>query len=178
MSVNYNRPRSVLKNLTLQTLVLLCVAGCASSDGLKGLGKKFPTLWGRLAAPPTLENHRLFLYVKVTHQEGYGEDEIIICVAENEEKAEILKRLAARVVESSEAGKPLALIGNPVRGSWQEYAEGIDFEIYAVGYFNPKGQKYQTVITAYGTRLKDLMGSISWGEFIKLLGKKAVNTAL
>lgn len=168
-----------MKVLTYLVLfsTLLCMS-CSTKSGLKELSQEFPTVWGRLAAPPTLEGSRLFLYIKLAPKEGKTEATILICVAENDEKEGILQRLSERVVESGEADKPLALIGKPIQGQWNEYAEGIDFEIYAVGYFNPKGQKYQTVITTYGTRLQDLISSVSWGDFVQMLGKKAVDAAL
>jgi len=159
-------------------LISLLLFACSTPGDLKKLSEDYPTVWGRLAAPPTVESHRLFLYIKVAPKEGQGEGTILVCIAENKEREEILQRLSERAVESGEANKPLALIGKPVQGPWQEYAEGIDFEIFAVGYYNPKAQKYQTVITTYGDSLRDLINSMSWSHFIQSLGKKAIDAAL
>lgn len=142
------------------------------------MGENYPTVFGRLAAPPVMEHNRLFLYLKLTPKEGQTEGTILICVAENKEREEILKVLADSVVKASEYDKPLAIIGQPIHGAWQEYAEGIDFQIYAVGYWNPAGQKYQTVITTYGTQAMDLLASMGWRNFIQSIGRKALDVAL
>lgn len=159
-------------------VALLLLSGCFTPGGVKKLGESYQTVFGRLAAPPVLANNRLFLYIKLTPKDGQEEGTILICVAENEDKEQILKVLADSVMKAGEYDKPLAIIGEHVRGPWQEYAEGIDFEVYAVGYWNPAGEKYQTVMTTYGTKAMDLLSSISWRSFLQTLGKKAVDVAL
>ena len=157
--------------------LLLSLFGCASNgpDNLRELSEEFSTVWGRVVAPPSVQGSRLFLYVQVAADENSKNGPILVCVAENEEKTEILQRLADSVAESD---KPLYLFGQKIQGQWKEYTDGLDFEIYAVGYYNPKAQKYQTVITTYGTGLSDMLRSFGWGNFLKAVGKKALDTAM
>lgn len=159
----------------LLLLITGLLTACSTPNTLKELSEEYTTVRGKVVAPPTPEAHRLFLYIQMEPQEGETEGRVLTCVAENQEKEGILKLLAERVVE---ADKPLFLIGNPIQGPWHEYAEGVDFEVFAVGYYNPKAQKYQTVITTYGDRVSDMVRSVSWGDFLKMVGKKAVDTAL
>lgn len=158
---------------TLACLALLALACSSTPDAMREMSEEYRTVWGRLASPPELQSRRLFLYVRTTLADG--QEVILVCVAENREKEGILAALADKVVIASEAGKPLALIGTPIEGAWREYAKGVDFELYAVGYYNPRGEKYQTVITVYGTRLRDFVRSASWSDFLKMVGGKAVD---
>ena len=125
--------------ITLLALFLLIpTLGCRhlrKPDNLRELSQNFSKTWGRVVAPPSLQGSRLFLYVQISSDVGEKDGPIIVCVAENKDKDEILKRLADAVVESD---KPLYLFGQQIKGQWKEYMEGLDFEIYAVGYYNPK----------------------------------------
>lgn len=142
---------------------------------MKELSEEYETVWGRLVAPPKITDHRIFLYVQKAPEEGQEAGLVLVCVAENTQRDEILKNLALAVVESD---KPVYVLGSKVEGHWNEYMDGVDFEIAAVGYFNPAAQKYQTVITTFGTRLTDVVRSVSWSEFLQMMSKKAVDTAM
>ena len=155
--------------------LLIIISGCSTPQTMRDLSENYATVRGRMVAPPSIQPHRLFLYIQIDPLEGQTAGNILVCVAENKEKDQILQQLSTNIVE---ADKPLFLLGSPVKGAWNEYAEGIDFEVYAVGYYNPKAQKYQTVITTYGDRVQDVVSSIGWGNLLKAIGRKALDTAL
>ena len=163
------------KSLIFGFFLSAVIIGCGTPQTMRELSENYTTVRGRLVTPPSIQAHRIFLYIQTDPEEGQEQGAILVCVAENKEKDSILQQLAVNVVE---ADKPLFLLGMPVDGSWNEYAEGIDFEVYAVGYFNPKAKKYQTVITTYGDRVQDVVSSLGWGNLIKAIGKKALDTAL
>ena len=59
--------------------------------------------------------------------------------------------------------------------SWNEYVTGVDMEVFAIGYFSIPAQKYQIIITNYGSRTGDAFRGVSWGKFVKKVFKEGVD---
>lgn len=157
--------------IVLLALVFL-LSGCFTTgrpDSTDQLTKSYTHIKGVLAAPPVLErgNERLILYLLVENKIEEKET-IYIAIAENEEKEEILIEVELKLRNTNEA---VFLYGEKVTGRWQEFISGVDFDIYAVGYYVPAAKKYQIVITRYGNNLMD---TISWGNFLKAAGKAVI----
>ena len=156
-------------------LLLVFLGGCffwgGKPEGVTDLAKEYAFIKGVLAAPPILErgNERLILYLLVTEPIEEKED-IVTAIAQNEEKEEILVELEQKLRETDE---PVFLYGSEVHGRWEEFIQGVDFVIYAVGYYDPKAKKYRIVITEYGV---GLLENVSWGEFLKAALKAGVKS--
>ncbi len=151
---------------------MFLLSGCFTSgrpSGAEQLAKNYTHIKGVLAAPPVLErgNERLILYLLVEN-EIEEKEEIYIAIAENEEKEEILIEVELKLRNTNEA---VFLYGEKVNGRWQEFISGVDFDVYAVGYYVPAAKKYQIVITRYGNNLMD---TLSWGDFLKAAGKAVI----
>lgn len=148
-----------------------CIFWGGKPEGVEQLAKDYTHLKGRLAAPPVLDrgNERLWLYLQV-EKPVEEKVEIIVAVAENEEKEEILIELEKKLRDTDE---PIFIYGTEVKGRWQEYITGIDYDVYAIGYYMPEAKKYAIVITDYGNALAD---NISWGDFLKAALKAGVKT--
>lgn len=151
---------------------ILILAGCANTT-VKSLSEDYEVLKGTLSAPPQFGegNDRLFLYIK-TEEIIEEKKTIIIAVAENVEKKRILEGLAKKLNDSP--NEPVYLYGLRNTGSWNEFVTGIDFIIYAAGVYVPQANTYQIVLTDFGERSRDALGSASWGSFVRMLGKAAI----
>lgn len=153
-------------------LCLLFIVGCASGPkNYKELGEEYESIKGLIAAPPVLENsdERLILYLKDENED------VMVAIATNHENDNLLQNLAKRLVSVNET---VFLFGQPVNGRYEEYLEGVDFEILALSYLDENSDSYMTVITTYGDRVGDLIRSMGWTQFLKNVGKKAVEAAL
>lgn len=156
-------------------LLLLLLSSCAGGPrSVSELNEEYTTVWGTVAASSTIEGDRIFIYVREEPAAGETEGVVKVCVAENHDNTDVLKRLAERLT----VGATVYVFGRPIKGPWYEYIEGVEFEALAVRYYNPKAEEYQTVITYYGPGFRDALRSIGWGHFIKLIGERAVKGAI
>ena len=134
----------------------------------------FVTINGVLSSQPELDRDKLILYVLPTI-DGAFKGEVVVCVAFNDENKNLLKKLNDKLVGNE---KELVIFGSNIEGSWQEYMDGIDVNVYAISFYNLNAQKYQTIITGYGGRFRDVVKSMSWNQFLIEVGKKAAKAAL
>src|SRR3990172_1053150 len=158
--------------------LLICIAllalGCVSS--LKDYTEDYETVKGIIVAPPVTENggDRLIIYLK-TDKLVEEKNEIIAAAAENGEKEKVLKLISDKILAAP--NETLFLYGSKVNGPWREYIDGIDFEVVAIGVYNPHANAYDVILANYGTRAMDALRSVSWTGFIKTLGQAAVKKA-
>jgi len=172
------QPGPLHRAISLVLFLSMFHIGCAfgGPKNVGNLAEEYETLRGALVAPPVLENgsERLVLYVQ---EEKPIEDkqEVLICVAVNEENKRLLKELADKLTA---VDAPIFLYGKPVEGNWHEYIEGIDFEVSALGYYSKDADKYVTIITTFGDGAMDVIRSAGWRRFLIEVSKKAVKAAI
>src|SRR3990167_3390838 len=154
--------------MKLICLTAILALGCVST--LKDYTENYETIKGTVVAAPVIEDggDRLIVYLK-TDKLVEEKNEIIAAVAENGEKEKVLKLIADKILHSP--NEILFIYGSRVQGPWREYIDGIDFEIVAIGVYNPYANAYDVILANYGTRAMDALRSVSWTGFIKTLGQ-------
>lgn len=176
--MNVRQPSPLYRAISLVLFWSFLSAGCAfrKPDTVTELAENFKTLRGTLVAPPVLENgsERLVLYIQ-EDKPTEDKQEVLICMAVNKDNKRLLKGLADKLTA---VDAPVFLYGKPVDGNWQEYIEGIDFEVSAIGYYANDADKYVTVITTYGDGAMDVIRSAGWKKFLMEVSKRAVKAAI
>jgi hypothetical protein len=86
--------------------------------------------------------------------------------------------ISERITKSTDPDHPIILYGKQITEAWNEYATGVDLEVYAIGYYSDLAQKYQIVYSNFGSRASDAFKGISWSKFLKKVGEGAVDLAL
>lgn len=164
----------------LTALLILSETGCSVFEGpedVKALTEEYQTIQGTLVAPPVLEDggRRLFIYIQ-REKPTNGTKEVLVCVTVNKDNKDVLKRLSKNVVSGTE--QPIFIYARPVNGKWNEFMEGVDYEMIAVGYYNKDAGRYMTAITTYGDSLTDALKNVGWQQFLIDVGKMAIKGAI
>jgi len=156
-------------------IALTLLLGCAYN--VKSISEDYETVKGTLVAPPAVEDggNRIVLYIQM-NDEIKEKLEIVVAVAENEEKEKVLVSIKDKLLASP--NQTVFLYGSKIKGPWREYIDGIDFEFVAIGLYNPYTNAYEVILANYGTRTMDALRSVSWTGFIKSLGQAAIKKAL
>lgn len=154
----------------LFALLLIVSLACAGAPTREKLSKKYTTVNGMLVAEPELESgrHRLVIYLKES-----PESSTLVCIAYNKDNKEVLVELATKLILGM--GYEVILFGEKTESGLFEYVEGVDLKVIAIGFYSPKANKYQIVMTDYVPGLRD---SIDWGNFMKIIAKSALKAAL
>ncbi len=149
----------------IRTFLVVLIAlslGCAMTPkNTKQLAAQSPIhIKGLLAGPPELDDDkRLFIYLRV-------DEKIITAVAVNEKRKEILRYLNQRIL-TAPSDKPIFIYGTKVKGRWEEFTEGVDYEITAIGVYASSKQGYFIILTGFGNNWKDYID-------VKNLGKRII----
>jgi len=162
--------------MRLTSLVcILAILGCSTT--LKDYTEEYETIKGTIAAPPVIEDggDRLIIYLQ-TGNIVAEKSEIVVAVAENEEEKKVLKLISDKILGAP--NEVMFLYGAKVEGPWQEYIEGIDFQIIAIGVYNPNANSYDVILASYGTRTMDALRNVGWGGFIKILSQAALKRVI
>jgi hypothetical protein len=158
-------------SLTAVLVMGLLSQGCLGK-GLtrKKLGEDYTTKYGTLVGPPHTDDggKRLFLVLKV--EENVEEKVYIIkCAVRNDKEERILQGVKARLATND----PVYIFGRPLDEQWEEFPESIDFEMVAIGIFDPHKEDWEIIMLTYGTSTMDAIRSAGWGTFIMGVGKAA-----
>lgn len=165
----------VIAAMALGALLMAYLLGCAGFTP-KDLANEYEMVNGALAAEPLLDDtkKRLFIYLKVIKPET-DETYIIEAVIFNPERKDLLRRIQGKLIESN---APVFLYCVPIKGQWQEYIKGADYEVVAVGLYNVRSQRREIIHASYGNSMTDAIRSVRWGDFIKAALKKGAKTAI
>lgn len=159
-------------------LIALLLVSCAKPPrDMKAL-TEYPTLVGKIVGEPVPEagNKRLFIYLRV-ESEVEQSSEVFVCLAVNTERKDILIDLKARLMEG--INEPVFIFGFPNESRhYEEIIQGVDFHVVAVGFWVPQTEKYSYRIANYSKTTREALRSMEWGNFLKRIGKLAVDKAL
>lgn len=150
----------------LASLMLSC-GSIALPNSPDEVGEGQRLVAGKVVTTYMEGSHRLFVYLE-------SEGEIVVGVAKNADKEDVLKRLQSRLSDN----KHLVVIFGDKVGSWEEYVEGIDVQIILVSYFDEKADRAMVVYTEYGDRVSDLLKQVNWGSVAGDIVKRAAKAAL
>jgi hypothetical protein len=158
------------KAILVFTLACTMLGACTAGITPARLARDYDVIQGDIAVEPLLDDtkKRLFIYLKVTKPES-NESYIIEGVAFNPERKELLERVQKKIIASN---SPIFLYATKIKGQWQEFIKGADYEIYAIGLYNPNSQRREIILMAYGLSMRDAMNNVKWGDFLKAVGKK------
>lgn len=163
--------------------IVLLLTGCATT--MSSLSDDYEIVQGIMVTEPYIEDgHKLFLYLQ-TEDLASGIPKITLVVAENRDNKKVLFNLSRKLckpISETEckivSPEPVFVYGKGVEGQWREYVKGATFEAKAIGYYDPIIKDYHIVLTTYGTGLREVLGSVSWGKFVGLVAKEAVKKGL
>ncbi len=157
------------------TLCFLFTLSCATPNNLEDLGK-FVILRGKIAGEPIFEDggKRMFIYLEV-ESEVEEKKEVFICLAVNKEKKTALVDIKNRLMAAVD--EPVFIYAYPNDERYEEIIRGIDYHIVAVGFYLPLADEYQYRLVNFSQGTREALKNISWGRFIKKLGKAVINKA-
>jgi len=154
-------------------LILVTLIGCTHTS-VRDLSTDYEVIKGSLSAPPVPGNggERIFLYIK-TEEKVEDKETVLVAIAENTESKRILDDLAKLINDSP--NEVVYLYGQRTKeGAYEEFVTGIDFIVVAAGVYIPQTKAYRIVITDYGERGQDALSKVSYGGFVKMIGKAAM----
>lgn len=159
----------------LSIILVAMHLACATPLTPATLGKDYITIRGTLASAPMLDDtkERLYIYLRVKKPES-DEDYILEAVAYNPEDKDVLRRIEKKLIE---VDAPVVLHVTEIKEQWQEFVEGADWLITAVGVYNPRSESREIIHATYGNSLRDAMRDVSWTGFLKEALKKGVKAA-
>lgn len=175
----------MFQRVVLCVSMLFLLSGCSFHRTMVGptdtddLNRNYSVVRGTLTVSPVLENggKRLIIYLSpgTTGPQEFPVNNTVVAVATNDENKRVLESLLVKLEGST---SQVFIFGNRIDGRWQEYLDGVDFEVLAVSYFDVSAGRYMVVATTYGDSLVDMVKSTNWRDFMLMVGKKAVSAAM
>ncbi len=160
-------------------LALLLTIGCASKGTvIEKLEKGNTRIEGYVEnIAVDRQGDRLLIYLRT------DDSSVVTAVAENEEKQWVLKKLQAKLLVVKQrvdligtGYERIDLIGTEHEGQYAEMAEGVDFIVIAVRYYDPLSEDYAIILTDYGERTMDTVKGMDWGHIMQGVVKKGIRT--
>lgn len=163
---------SILKRISLIYLFLL---GC-NTPSFTDVASEYEILRGKLATEPVIESdgERLFIYLEVEVSDK--SKNILVCLAWNGSSKRILTEVRELLLRA--INEPVFIYASKSNGAFKEIVKGIDYEVYAVGVYNPEAKKYRVILTGYGESLRTALSNVSWSQFLTRVLKKGLDSAL
>ena len=128
----------------LAALILAC--GCATAP--ENIRDEYEPVTGILVPPVFVdESNRLFLFVRT-------QDRVVSAVLYNRRESHIVRRVAMELKGASEA-RPVVLYGRRIEGHFQEFIEGIDYDVVAIGFFSEAAERYLYIQVNYRKGVKE-----------------------